>query len=108
MGDAGEHDPRGMVPDDTDNGPAESNADAAADRDPREIVLEHLERAVDDLAAAVTAAEPETPDEQKLQLRRYHELGYLANQYRKLRRDSALVEMDQRLQLLERAEERER
>ena len=39
--------------------------------------------------------------EERLQLRRYHELGYLANQYRKLKRDIDVEEMSDRLALLE-------
>ena len=56
---------------------------------------------MDDLSRAIEAADPTTPEEERLQLRRYHELGYLANQYRKLKRDTDLDEMDDRLALLE-------
>lgn len=76
--------------------------DAPADEsDTRQAVLAHLEAGLDDLAEDIETALPTTPDEEKLQLRRYHELGYLANQYRKLKRDTDLVEMDRRLELLE-------
>lgn len=45
--------------------------------DARESILERLERGIDDLEQVIQAATPQTPDEQQLQLRRYHELGYL-------------------------------
>lgn len=67
----------------------------------REAILEKLEAGMDDLSATIEAADPKTADEEQLQLRRYHELGYLANQYRKLKRDTDLDEMDERLALLE-------
>lgn len=56
---------------------------------------------MDDLSVAIQSADTELPEEEKLQLRRYHELGYLANQYRKLKRDTDLDEMHERLELLE-------
>ena len=56
---------------------------------------------MDNLQRAIETATPETPEEQRLQLRRYHELGYLANQYRKLQHDTDLDEMAQRMELLE-------
>lgn len=69
--------------------------------DVRESILEKLKRGMDDLEQTIYATTPETSEEQQLQLRRYHELGYLANQYRNLKRDTDLNEMDQRLALLE-------
>lgn len=72
----------------------------ADDRSTRDAILALLKDGMDDLSAAIDAAEPATPDEEKLQLCRYHELGYLANQYRKLQRDTDLDEMDERIDLL--------
>lgn len=45
-----------------------------------------------DLEQTIRTTTPKTFEEQQLQLRRYHELGYLANQYRKLKRDTDLDE----------------
>lgn len=56
-------------------------------------LLEMLKDGMDDLSAAIDTAKPATPEEEKLQLRWHHELGYLANQYRKLQRDTKLDEM---------------
>lgn len=69
--------------------------------DTRNLILETLKRGIDDLQQDIKIAEPEMPEEHRLQLRRYRELGYLANQYRKLQHDTDLDEMDQRMQLLE-------
>lgn len=76
-------------------------------RDDRSEILETLKEGMDDLQQAIETATPETPEEQRLQLQRYHELGYLANQYRKLQRDTDLDEMNQRMQLLEDETDRE-
>lgn len=70
------------------------------DQSTREAILAMLKGGMDDLSGDLSAANPATPEEEKLQLRRYHELGYLANQYRKLKRDTDLDEMDERLALL--------
>ena len=75
--------------------------------DSRGAILEKLDQGMDDLSRAIEAADPTTPEEERLQLRRYHELGYLANQYRKLKRDTDLDEMDERLALLETDQEDE-
>lgn len=71
------------------------------DRSTREAILAMLKAGMDDLSGDISAVDPVTPEEETLQLRRYHELGYLANQYRKLQRDTDLDEMDDRLELLE-------
>jgi hypothetical protein len=71
------------------------------DRSAREEILTMLKDGMDDLSTDIAAAEPATTEDEKLQLRRYHELGYLANQYRKLKRDTELDEMGDRLALLE-------
>lgn len=69
--------------------------------DDRSAILETLKGAIDDLQREVETTTPETPEEQRLQLQRYHELGYLGNQYRKLQHDTDLDEMTQRMELLE-------
>lgn len=69
--------------------------------DTRKAILEKLEAGMDDLSQAIDAVEPSTMEEEQLQLRRYHELGYLANQYRKLKKDTDISEMDERLELIE-------
>jgi hypothetical protein len=69
--------------------------------DDRSAILETLKEGMDDLQQTIETTTPETPEEQRLQLRRYHELGYLANQYRKLQHDTDLDEMSQRMELLE-------
>jgi hypothetical protein len=71
------------------------------DRSAREEILTMLKDGMDDLSTDIAAAEPATTEDENLQLRRYHELGYLANQYRKLKRDTELDEMGDRLALLE-------
>lgn len=71
------------------------------DQSTRDAILEMLKEGMNDLSAAIETAEPAPPKEEKLQLRRYHELGYLANQYRKLQHDTDLDEMNERLDLLE-------
>lgn len=69
--------------------------------DDREAILEMLKETMDGLRDDIERAEPETLEEQRLQLRQRHELGYLGNQYRKLQRDMEIDEMDQRMVLLE-------
>lgn len=71
------------------------------DQSTREEILALLKDGMDAVQADIEAAEPATTAEQRLQLRRYHELGYLANQYRKLQRDTDLDEMHDRIELLE-------
>jgi hypothetical protein len=58
--------------------------------DTRDAILVKLQDGIDELYRDIEAADPATHDEKQLQLRRYHELGYLANQYRKLKRDTDL------------------
>lgn len=75
------------------------------DQSTREEILALLKEGMDEVSAAVAATDPTTTEEEKLQLRRYHELGYLANQYRKLQRDTDLDEMEEELALIEQARE---
>ena len=78
--------------------PQTAESDATSDR---EAILEKLQAGMNDLHRGIESADPTSEAESKLQLRRYHELGYLANQYRKLKKDTDLVDMDERLKLLE-------
>ncbi|KAB7514655.1 hypothetical protein DM867_05935 [Halosegnis rubeus] len=74
---------------------------APSEQSTRDEILGLLKDGMDAVQTDIDAADPATTDEQRLQLRRYHELGYLANQYRKLQRDTDLDAMDDRLELLE-------
>lgn len=67
----------------------------------REAILSLLEDGMADLAADIDAASPTSTEEKRIQLRRFHEIGYLANQFRKLSRDTEVDEMHERLELLE-------
>ncbi|ADJ13910.1 hypothetical protein [Halalkalicoccus jeotgali] len=67
----------------------------------RSAILESLKDGIDGLQRAIETARPETPEEQRVQLRQYYELGYLANQCWKLQRDTDIDEMSQRMALLE-------
>lgn len=78
-----------------------NHSGTATGDDARKSILEMLKDAMNELQQAIEDVDPETVEEQQLQLRRYHELGYLANQYRKLQRDTDLDEMDQRIELIE-------
>lgn len=69
--------------------------------DARESILEMLQDTMSELQQAIEDMDLATVEEQQLQLRRYHEPGYLADQYRKLQRDTDLDKMEQRLELLE-------
>lgn len=71
-----------------------------SEQEAREKVIEKLESAINDLETAIESANPESHKEQKLQLKRYHEIGYLANQYRKLKRDTDLDDMAEDLAML--------
>lgn len=60
-----------------------------------------LQDTMSELQQAIENMDPAMVEEQQLQLRRYHELGYPDDQYRKLQRDTDLDKMEQRLELLE-------
>lgn len=66
----------------------------------RDAILGMLEATMEALQDRIEAADPESVDEEELHLKRVHELGYLANQYRKLKRDTDLDEMQAELALL--------
>lgn len=66
----------------------------------REAILGMLEDSIDDLHEQIMTAELDSRAAEELHLKRIHELGYLANQYRKLQRDSDLDEMQDELAFL--------
>lgn len=76
-------------------------ASVGDDRYDRDAILGMLLEVMETVEEQIAAAEPTTVDEQRLQLRRVHELGYLTNQYRKLKRDTDLDEMQEDLALLQ-------
>lgn len=69
----------------------------------RDAVLDMLADTMAALQERIDAAEPEADDDEELHLKRVHELGYLANQYRKLQRDTDLDEMSAELELVKAA-----
>lgn len=69
----------------------------------RDAILATLRETIATLATQIEEADPEATAEEELQLKRIHELGYLANQYRKLKRDTDLDEMQSELALLKSA-----
>ena len=78
----------------------DSNTTETAKTD-RDTILQILMDGMQDLRADIEGTHPVNPEEEQLQLRRYHELGYLANQHRKLSRDTDINEIDERLGFLE-------
>lgn len=67
----------------------------------REEILNKLMKTLEGLHQDIREANPESLEEQSLQLQRHHELGYLANQYRKLQRDLEIDQLDEKLTLLQ-------
>ena len=80
---------------------AETLSNSAGEQSERDEILETLLAGMQELREDVETADPDSVREEQLQLRRYHELGYLANQYRKLKKDTDLNEMAERLAYLE-------
>ena len=70
----------------------------------RDAVLAMLDAGMADLNARIAAADPQTPDEEALHLKRVRTLGYLANQHRKLQRDRDLEALTEELELLQATE----
>ena len=69
-------------------------------RHQREAILEMLVDAMEELGRQLETADMDATDEAQLYLQQVHELGYLANQYRKLKRDTDLEEMAGEIELL--------
>jgi hypothetical protein len=80
---------------------ATSHGEVTSEAGSRREILEMLRSGMDDLSETIAITEPTTLDEERLQLRRYHELGYLTDQYRKLMRDTELDEIQERLEIFE-------
>ena len=75
--------------------------DSLSDLAGRDAILAMLAAGMTDLNARIAAADPETPDEEALHLKRVRTLGYLANQHRKLQRDRDLEALTEELELLQ-------
>jgi hypothetical protein len=67
----------------------------------RDDVLSMLYAAMTDISTRIAAADPQTPAEERLHLKRGDTLAHLAGQYRMLKRDTDIDEMHDRLELLE-------
>lgn len=63
----------------------------------RDKLLAALTTEIENLQDVIATTDPETLEEKRLQNQRRHELGYLANQYRKLQKDTDLDEMHKEL-----------
>ena len=77
---------------------APSDSPSCADTDSREAILAMLEETIADIHQRRRDADAEADDD--LQIKRARTVGYLANQYRKLRMDRDLDEMQDELALL--------
>lgn len=67
----------------------------------RDEILAMLKAEMDALHNRTMTADPDSPEAEKLQLKRVRALGSLANQYRKLKRDTDIDEMEERMEFLE-------
>lgn len=67
----------------------------------REEILSILEEAIHDVRARTISREVETPEDERLLINWYRTLGSLTGQYRKLRKDRDLDEMEEELELLQ-------
>lgn len=71
----------------------------------RDDVLGMLSKTMDVVGDRIDASDPETAEEERLLIRWVRTQGYLAGQYRRLKADTDLDEMEEELELFERAEE---
>lgn len=78
--------------------PADEEEVADSDRDE---ILSILEEAIHDVRARTISREVETPEDERLLINWYRTLGSLTGQYRKLRKDRDLDEMEEELELLQ-------
>ena len=69
----------------------------------RERVRQQLASTIDTVHERIQDADPESPDEEQMLIRWTRTLGYLSGQYRKLLKDRDLDEMQDELELLQRA-----
>ena len=77
-----------------------SDDEPKADRDEMLSLLADRVRALD---ATIDAHDPDSLDEEKLQLQRIQTVGSLTNQYRKLLKDTDIDEMEDELEFLQEA-----
>lgn len=69
----------------------------------RDDVLTMLGETMQDVRDRIAASDPETPEEERLLIQWVRAQGYLAGQFRTLKADTDLDEMEDHLELLERA-----
>lgn len=67
----------------------------------REDVLETLENAIDDVRERTKSREIETAEDERILISWYRALGSLTGQYRKLRKDADLDEIEENVELLQ-------
>lgn len=78
--------------------PADEEEVSESDRDE---ILSILEEAIHDVRDRAISHEVETPEDERLLINWYRTLGSLTGQYRKLRKDRDLDEMEEELELLQ-------
>lgn len=69
----------------------------------RDAVLAMLQESMQEVRERIQASDPQTPEEERLLIKWFRAQGHLAGQYRLLKRDTDVDEMEDRLELLERA-----
>lgn len=67
----------------------------------REDVLETLEDAIDDVRKRTKSREIKTAEDERILISWYRTLGTLTGQYRKLRKDADLDEIEENVELLQ-------
>jgi len=77
--------------------------ETAAELTERDDVLASLAETMAEVRERIDPSAATTPEEQELQIKWVRAHGYLAGQYRMLKRDTDLDEMEDELELLERA-----
>ena len=70
----------------------------------RDDVLSSLSETMGVVSERIADSDPETPEEERLLIRWVRTQGYLAGQYRRLKADTDLDEMEDSLELLDRAQ----
>lgn len=84
------------------NSPGSSETDGPSGRDD---VLGILSETMDVVGDRIDASDPETAKEERLLIQWVRAQGYLAGQYRKLKADIDIDEMEDSLELLEQAQD---
>lgn len=77
------------------------------DQTDREEILSMIHETMEDLHDRILSATVDSMEAEELHLKRVRTLGYLANQYRKLKRDTDIDEMEDDLELLKTVEQME-